>query len=123
MLVLGRFFSLAINLLVSRWCGMLLWCCKKKPPTSRTVWLGRTATSQSFPHNVIRNQKYSVFSFIPLVLFNQFKFFLNLYFLVMACSQFIPALRIGYLYTYWAPLGLVISVTMVSGFCTISNSR
>jgi len=99
--------------LIFRWCGMLLWCCKKKPPTSRTVWLGRTATSQSFPHNVIRNQKYSVFSFIPLVLFNQFKFFLNLYFLVMACSQFIPALRIGYLYTYWAPLGLVISVTMI----------
>lgn len=38
------------------------------------------------------------------VLFEQFKFFLNLYFLVMACSQFIPAIRIGYLYTYWAPL-------------------
>ena len=53
---------------------------------------GRAAT-QKFPLNVIKNQKYSVFSFIPLVLFNQFKFFLNLYFLVMACSQFIPQLR------------------------------
>ena len=31
----------------------------------------------------------------------------------MACSQFIPALRIGYLYTYWGPLGFVISVTMI----------
>lgn len=30
--------------------------------------------------------------------------FLNLYFLVMATSQFIPELRIGYLYTYWGPL-------------------
>ena len=68
---------------------------------------------QPFPANVIRNQKYSVLSFIPLVLFNQFKFFLNLYFLVMACSQFVPVLRIGYLYTYWGPLGFVISVTMV----------
>ena len=62
---------------------------------------------------MIRNQKYSVLSFFPLVLFNQFKFFLNLYFLVMACSQFVPVLRIGYLYTYWGPLGFVISVTMV----------
>ena len=52
-------------------------------------------------------------TFLPLVLFNQFKFFLNLYFLVMACSQFIPQLRIGYLYTYWGPLGFVISVTMI----------
>jgi phospholipid-translocating ATPase len=31
----------------------------------------------------------------------------------MACSQFIPSIRIGYLYTYWAPLGFVISVTML----------
>lgn len=38
------------------------------------------------------------------VLFEQFKFFLNLYFLVMALSQFIPEIRIGYLYTYWGPL-------------------
>ena len=30
--------------------------------------------------------------------------FLNLYFLIMATSQFIPELRIGYLYTYWGPL-------------------
>ena len=38
------------------------------------------------------------------VLFQQFKFFLNLYFLVIALTQFIPQLRIGYLYTYWGPL-------------------
>ncbi len=47
------------------------------------------------------------------VLYNQFKFFLNLFFLVMALSQFIPQLRIGYLYTYWGPLCFVLSVTMV----------
>jgi len=31
----------------------------------------------------------------------------------MACSQFIPQLRIGYLYTYWFPLGFVLSVTII----------
>ena len=31
----------------------------------------------------------------------------------MAISQFVPVLRIGYLYTYWGPLGFVISVTMI----------
>lgn len=41
---------------------------------------------------------------LPQVLYQQFKFFLNLYFLVVACSQFVPSLKIGYLYTYWAPL-------------------
>ena len=38
------------------------------------------------------------------VLYQQFKFFLNLYFLVVALSQFVPSLAIGFLYTYWAPL-------------------
>ncbi|KAI5608017.1 putative phospholipid-transporting ATPase IIB isoform X2, partial [Silurus asotus] len=47
------------------------------------------------------------------VLYQQFKFFLNLYFLVVACSQFVPSLKIGYLYTYWAPLAFVLAVTMV----------
>lgn len=40
------------------------------------------------------------------VLYQQFKFFLNLYFLLMAMSQFVPELRLGYLYTYWGPLVL-----------------
>uniref|UniRef100_H2Y5E4 Phospholipid-transporting ATPase n=1 Tax=Ciona savignyi TaxID=51511 RepID=H2Y5E4_CIOSA len=31
----------------------------------------------------------------------------------MACSQFIPSLKIGFLYTYWAPLGFVLSVTLI----------
>ncbi len=31
----------------------------------------------------------------------------------MAISQFIPSIRIGYLYTYWAPLAFVIAVTML----------
>ena len=48
-----------------------------------------------------------------MLLWNQFKFFLNLFFLIMACSQFIPQLRIGYLYTYWGPLGFVLSVTII----------
>lgn len=47
--------------------------------------------------------------FLIQVLYDQFKFFLNLYFLVMACSQFIPALKIGYLYTYWGPLVSVLT--------------
>ncbi len=31
----------------------------------------------------------------------------------MACSQFIPSIRVGELYTYWAPLTFVITVTML----------
>jgi len=96
-------------------CINMCWgrlCCREKVLSSRTVWIGRE-NLQKFPPNVIRNQKYNIFTFIPIVLFNQFKFFLNLFFLIMALSQFIPQLRIGYLYTYWLPLGCVLAVTMI----------
>ena len=49
-------------------CCCLDWCAKKEP-SPRTVWVGKSVDSnfQQFPPNVIRNQKYSIFSFIPVV--------------------------------------------------------
>ncbi|XP_064409595.1 probable phospholipid-transporting ATPase IIB isoform X2 [Latimeria chalumnae] len=89
-------------------------CRRKKELKARTVWLGcPEKCEEKYPRNAIKNQKYNIFTFVPGVLFQQFKFFLNLYFLVVACSQFVPELKIGYLYTYWAPLGFVLAVTMV----------
>ena len=52
-------------------------------------------TVEWFPPNVVRNQKYSVITFFPVVLFEQFKQFANLYFLVIALSQLFPALQVG----------------------------
>lgn len=68
---------------------------------------------------------------MPIVLYEQFKFFFNLYFLLVALSQFVPQLRIGqvqgaipentnlthlsppgFLSTYVAPLAFVLTVTM-----------
>ncbi|KAI9334592.1 hypothetical protein BDR26DRAFT_908912 [Obelidium mucronatum] len=42
----------------------------------------------------------------------KFKFFFNLYFLLIALSQFIPALKIGLLFSYVAPLVFVLLVTL-----------
>ncbi|KAL7631634.1 UNVERIFIED_CONTAM: hypothetical protein RMT77_018059 [Armadillidium vulgare] len=87
-------------------------CFRRRSLAARSIKFG-CKSIENFPPNVIRNQKYNFFTFIPLVLYEQFQFFLNLYFLVMALSQFIPELKIGYLYTYWGPLGFVIAVTMI----------
>lgn len=54
-----------------------------------------------------------------MVLYQQFKFFLNLYFLIMATSQFVPDIRIGYLYTYWGPL--VRSIFCPSNYLFVNN--
>ena len=65
-----------------------------------------------FSSNAVSNAKYNAFSFFPIILYEQFKFFFNLYFLLVALSQIIPALRIGYLSSYVVPLAFVLSVTM-----------
>uniref|UniRef100_A0A8C2ZCR4 Phospholipid-transporting ATPase n=1 Tax=Cyclopterus lumpus TaxID=8103 RepID=A0A8C2ZCR4_CYCLU len=89
-------------------------CCGMGDFRPRTVWLGHPEKrEQRYPRNVINNQKYNFFTFLPLVLFNQFKYFFNLYFLLLACSQFINELRLGGLYTYWVPLGLVLAITIM----------
>ncbi|KAJ2743238.1 putative aminophospholipid-translocase [Coemansia sp. BCRC 34301] len=67
---------------------------------------------QKYAANVVSNNKYNVVTFLPLVLFEQFRFFFNLYFLLVALSQFVPQLRIGYLLTYVGPLAFVLLVTM-----------
>uniref|UniRef100_A0AAY5EKD0 Phospholipid-transporting ATPase n=1 Tax=Electrophorus electricus TaxID=8005 RepID=A0AAY5EKD0_ELEEL len=92
------------------WSG----CCGMGDFRPRTVWLGHPEKrEQRYPRNVINNQKYNFFTFLPGVLFNQFKYFFNLYFLLLACSQFVNELRLGALYTYWVPLGFVLIITIV----------
>uniref|UniRef100_A0A8D0V7W7 Phospholipid-transporting ATPase n=1 Tax=Sus scrofa TaxID=9823 RepID=A0A8D0V7W7_PIG len=96
--------------------GVAVWlrCCGAGEPRPRTVWLGHPEKrDQRYPRNVINNQKYNFFTFLPGVLFNQFKYFFNLYFLLLACSQFVPEMRLGALYTYWVPLGFVLAVTII----------
>ena len=97
-------------------CSSIFSICHKKTHKTqpRNVFIGRRdLNSMWYPKNVIRNQKYNIITFLPLVLFEQFRFFLNLYFLVMACTQFIPMFRVGYLYTYWGPLIFVLFVTIL----------
>lgn len=91
------------SLFFSCWCSIFRKCCGPRELRPRTILLGKPTIGQ-FPANAIRNQKYNFITFLPLVLYQQFKFFLNLYFLIMATSQFVPDIRIGYLYTYWGPL-------------------
>ncbi|CAN6614689.1 phospholipid-transporting ATPase Neo1p [Trichomonascus vanleenenianus] len=91
-----------------------------KPPENiktdreRTVWPGMSVANKptKYASNAVSNAKYSPVSFIPVILFEQFKFFFNLYFLLVALSQAIPALRIGYLSSYIVPLAFVLTVTM-----------
>ncbi|KAK5094925.1 putative aminophospholipid-translocase [Exophiala xenobiotica] len=78
---------------------------------SREVDVGRQQ-KKKYPANIVSNAKYTLWSFLPLTLYNEFRFFLNIYFLLVALSQIIPYLRIGYMSTYIVPLAFVLTISI-----------
>lgn len=68
---------------------------------------------QGYETNAINNRQYSVLSFFPLALYHQFKNFFNLFYLLLSLSQSIPALRVGFMITYLAPLMLTVSLSLL----------
>lgn len=80
-----------------------------KPP--REVLVGQAQRSK-YPPNIVSNAKYTPWSFLPRTLYNEFSFFFNIYFLLVALSQLIPVLRIGYMSSYIAPLAFVVSISL-----------
>lgn len=79
--------------------------------SARNIDIGQYQSSR-YPPNAISNAKYSPWSFLPVTLYNEFSFFFNLYFLMVALSQVFKPLRIGYLSTYVVPLALVLWITL-----------
>ncbi|KAJ5768965.1 hypothetical protein N7520_003524 [Penicillium odoratum] len=79
------------------------------PP--RGVFVGQHQSSK-YPPNIVSNAKYTPWSFLPRTLYNEFSFFFNIYFLLVALSQVIPVLRIGYMSSYIAPLACVVSISL-----------
>ena len=90
-------------------CG----CCGQRAPEWRTIFLNASPPTHGwYPHNRVENTKYGLLSFVPKVLLEQFRYFFNLYFLLVALSQFVPVFEIGLRFTYIAPLVFVLAVTM-----------
>lgn len=83
----------------------------KSSGSARNVLVGRSSSSRYAP-NVVSNAKYTPWSFLPITLYNEFSFFINLYFLMISLSQTIPPLRIGVPWTYIVPLTFVLTVTL-----------
>lgn len=78
----------------------------------RVVTLSGTVTPPSLQRNIVKNTKYNLLTFVPVVLYNQFKFFMNMFFLVTALTQLIPQLKVGLIITYIGPLIFVLALTM-----------
>ncbi|EFW19043.1 Putative aminophospholipid-translocase [Coccidioides posadasii str. Silveira] len=82
-----------------------------EPKPTRLVLVGQQQ-SVRYPANIVSNAKYTAWSFLPRTLYNEFSFFFNIYFLLVALSQIIPVLRIGYMSSYIAPLAFVVTISL-----------
>ena len=58
--------------------------------------------------NPEENSKYNLITFIPVVLFNQFKQIGNCFYLIISASQFVPELKVTFLFTYISSLAFVV---------------
>ncbi|KAL4496106.1 hypothetical protein ABPG72_015528 [Tetrahymena utriculariae] len=65
-----------------------------------------------FSSNFIKTSKYTVWNFFPLCLLLQFKRYANVYFLIIAILQSIPAISPLNPLSAWAPLVIVIGISM-----------
>ena len=94
-------------------CSVIFPCLKKVDTTTmRKVYLDDQGLNVTNWSNKEENNKFNVFTFFPITLFNQFRQFGNLFYLIMTITQFIPTLAVGFLFTYIAPLAFVVAVSM-----------
>ena len=63
--------------------------------------------------NVVHTNKYTILTFIPKNLFEQFQRFANLYFLMLIILSFIPAVEAFAKEIVWIPLAFVLSVIAI----------
>ena len=78
---------------------------------TRTITLHQPAEGSA--PNRISTTKYSLLSFLPLCLINQFTKLSNFYFLIVASLQSIPAISPLKAQTAVIPLGIVVGISMV----------
>jgi len=66
--------------------------------------------------NRVDNTKYGFLLFVPLFLYNQFKYFFNFFYLGLCMTQLIEPLKIGFLFTYFGPLIFVLTLSFFNEF-------
>lgn len=63
--------------------------------------------------NKMNNCKYNLFLFLPMFLWEQYKYFGNLYFLLLAVTQFFDRLKVGFMITYIGPIIFILGFSLL----------
>ena len=109
-------------------CHSFLYCCfpcfkKVDTKTKRIISFRESSYNKTYWSNKVENHKYNVLLFLPTVIYNQFKQFGNFFYLIMTISQFIPEIKVGFLFAYLSPLCVVIVVSLLKEMIDDINRR
>ena len=108
----------------ANFCSKIFPCFKRVDTKSkRIIYFNNPVLNITNWSNQEENNKYNLITFFPIVLFNQFKQFGNFFYLIMSISQFIPELKVGFLFTYISPLAFVVCVSMAKELYDDINRR
>ena len=91
---------------LKRTCGFGMW------EDDRIIFLNGITYPRYFHKNIVANTKYNLLTFVPLVLYTQFKYFLNAFSLLLALTQLFQILRVGFVITYIGPLLFILSISI-----------
>ena len=121
-------FQLDIQKPKRKCCKSFFTCCfpcYSKVDTKSKRIVGFRDKSYNITHwsNKVENNKYNMLLFLPTVIYNQFKQFGNFFYLVMAISQFIPDIKVGFLFAYVSPLCVVVIVSLLKELIDDVNRR
>lgn len=84
---------------------------KGEPEPTRVVHANSPQLNAKYPNNKISNTKYSVFTFIPLNLYEQFRKFMNLYFLLIGFLQLWSVITPVNPLSTWGAIGFIFALS------------
>ena len=62
---------------------------------------------------MVKNHRYNLLTFIPLVVIEQLRHFSNAFYVLLLISQFFAQLKVGFLADYLAPVLIVFAITFI----------
>uniref|UniRef100_A0A453BTQ8 P-type ATPase N-terminal domain-containing protein n=1 Tax=Aegilops tauschii subsp. strangulata TaxID=200361 RepID=A0A453BTQ8_AEGTS len=77
----------------------------------RFVYINDESCRDSYRDNRVSNTKYTLWNFLPKNLLEQFRRFMNQYFLLIACLQLWPTITPVSPATTWGPLAIIFIVS------------
>ena len=86
---------------------------KKVSKEKRQIFNDGSVWPRNRVSNEVNNCKYNLWLLLPHFLWEQYQYFMNLYFLLLAVTQFFDRLKVGFMITYVGPLLVILGFSLL----------